>query len=262
MWKVLKSNKSFVFCSITAIFAAVVIANTAAANERIAEDNKNGTPYVITSKQWLNNTKEVVASPASWDNSDWNKALLFGGLTYFIHDNDDKVQHHFQENRNGTTNDIAKIGNALPVAGAVYLAGNYFYGNERQRKVAVNGLESTASALLITEALGLAVERNRPSGDGQSFPSTHVAAAFAMATVVADEYHENKAVAPLAYGLATLTAYGRLNDNKHWASDVFIGGLIGHYTAKKIIKLNASKKYTVQPYVGRNNAGVMVSKQF
>ena len=106
MWKVLKANKSFILCSITAIFAAVVITNPAAANERITEENKNQTPYTITSKQWLNNTKEVITSPASWDNSDWNKALLLGGLAYFIHDKDDKVQHHFQENRNGTTNDI------------------------------------------------------------------------------------------------------------------------------------------------------------
>jgi membrane-associated phospholipid phosphatase len=42
----------------------------------------------------------------------------------------------------------------------------------------------------------------------------------------------------LAYGIATLTALSRVNDNAHWASDVFFGAIIGYFTAKAIMALN------------------------
>jgi hypothetical protein len=34
------------------------------------------------------------------------------------------------------------------------------------------------------------------------------------------------------YGAATLTAMARVNDDRHWTSDVLIGGLIGHLSAR------------------------------
>jgi len=42
----------------------------------------------------------------------------------------------------------------------------------------------------------------------------------------------------LAYGIATLTALSRVNDNAHWASDIFFGAVIGYFTAKAIIAQN------------------------
>ena len=217
----------------------------------------------LTSKQWLANTKHVVTSPARWDSGEWQQALFLGGVTYLVHDNDEAIRRHVQTSRSGGTDNAAKLGNAVPAAGALYFTGTYFYGNDRQRKTAVNALESAATALVITEGLKFIAHRDRPNGqDDDSFPSNHTAAAFAMATVAAEEYKENKFAAPLAYGLATLTAYGRLNDDKHWASDVLAGALIGHYTAKQIMKQHDKTPYHVQPYLSATSNGVLVSKQF
>lgn len=119
-----------------------------------------------------------------------------------------------------------------------------------------------AIALLTTEVISFAADRDRPDGSSRSFPSSHTAAAFALATVIADEYRNDKTVSYLAYGFATMTAYGRLNDNKHWGADVVAGALIGHYTAKQVGKLNASRKLRVQPYTASDTRGVVVSKQF
>lgn len=217
----------------------------------------------IQSKAWIEDTGKVLTSPKHWDSADWSRFALYGGLTYLIHENDDHIQNWFQEKRSKKTNKIADVGNAFPVAGAIYLTGTYFSGNEQQQNFAAKGLESMTIALLTTEVISLAANRDRPNGEHRSFPSSHTAAAFALATVIADEYRDdNKTVPYLTYGLATLTAYGRLNDNKHWGADVIAGALIGHYTAKTVGKLIASKNLQLQPYVTSDTRGVVVSKQF
>ena len=67
------------------------------------------------------------------------------------------------------------------------------------------------------------VQRHLQDG-GLSFFSGHTATAFALATVIHDEY-------PLAglgaYGLAALTGWSRMHDRMHWASDVVTGGIAG-----------------------------------
>jgi membrane-associated phospholipid phosphatase len=59
-----------------------------------------------------------------------------------------------------------------------------------------------------------------------SFPSGHTALAFGMATALAAEV-------PGAWddvgflGLATATGLSRINDNRHWLSDVVAGAAVG-----------------------------------
>jgi membrane-associated phospholipid phosphatase len=56
-----------------------------------------------------------------------------------------------------------------------------------------------------------------------SFASNHVALAFALATPFAEQYNQ-----PWLYGLAALTAFGRIQEREHWASDTVAGGLMGY----------------------------------
>jgi membrane-associated phospholipid phosphatase len=55
--------------------------------------------------------------------------------------------------------------------------------------------------------------------------------AFALATAIADETRDPWSDAAL-YGAATLTGLARLNDDRHWTSDVFVGALVGHLSAR------------------------------
>lgn len=71
-----------------------------------------------------------------------------------------------------------------------------------------------------------------------SFPSGHTMSAFAMATIVSSEYKEYKIVPVICYSIATLTGFSRINDNKHWASDVLMGGVLGWAMAKCIYNKN------------------------
>lgn len=62
------------------------------------------------------------------------------------------------------------------------------------------------------------------SGSPQSsFASNHVTAAMALATPFAQRYEQ-----PWLYGLAALTAVGRVQTNAHWASDTVAGALLGY----------------------------------
>jgi membrane-associated phospholipid phosphatase len=65
--------------------------------------------------------------------------------------------------------------------------------------------------------------------------------AFSVGAAIASEYHDIAWVPPLAYGIATLVALSRINDNDHWASDVFFGSAVGFFTAKAIVALHKKK---------------------
>jgi len=70
-----------------------------------------------------------------------------------------------------------------------------------------------------------------------SLPSGHSSAVWSVATTIADRT-DSVAVDVLCYGLAALTSFSRIHEDKHWASDVLIGSAIGYFTAKKVCALN------------------------
>jgi len=71
----------------------------------------------------------------------------------------------------------------------------------------------------------LFVDRTRPSGGRYSFPSGHTALAFASAPVLSA--HFGPVVGIPAYALAGMTALGRMEERKHYLSDVVFGGAVG-----------------------------------
>jgi membrane-associated phospholipid phosphatase len=68
-----------------------------------------------------------------------------------------------------------------------------------------------------------------------AFPSGHTAAAFSIAAVFASQYNDIKAIPILSYSMATLVGISRLTEHQHWASDVFVGGLIGYVCGKEVV---------------------------
>jgi membrane-associated phospholipid phosphatase len=68
-----------------------------------------------------------------------------------------------------------------------------------------------------------------------AFPSGHTAAAFSMATVFALQYRDTKVIPVICYSAATLVGISRLTEHAHWASDVFVGGLIGYVCGKQVV---------------------------
>jgi membrane-associated phospholipid phosphatase len=101
---------------------------------------------------------------------------------------------------------------------------------------------SLALAGLTTQAAKAVLGRPRPEqsldADGYSpfsgqasFPSGHTSISFALATSLADDIHRPWATVGL-YGVATAVGWSRINDNRHWFTDVAAGALIGITSAK------------------------------
>jgi membrane-associated phospholipid phosphatase len=112
---------------------------------------------------------------------------------------------------------------------------------------------SSATAFILKTAAG----RERPyqtrdanawRNGGDSFPSLHATAAFAIGTVFAesggDYYRVLKRV--VGYGLAAGTAYLRVRDRDHWLSDVVAGAGIGEATGRFIVNRHRDRFETAQ----------------
>lgn len=70
----------------------------------------------------------------------------------------------------------------------------------------------------------------------QSFPSGHAVVAFSLASSLAEEA-KNPWITAAAYGGATLVAWSRVYDDKHWTSDVVGGALIGITAGRTTVRL-------------------------
>lgn len=100
--------------------------------------------------------------------------------------------------------------------------------------------------------------KHLPSSAYSSFPSGHTTTAFALATVFAEQYSDSPLVPIIAYTTASLVGISRMIENRHWASDVFVGACLGHLCAKQITshsttapkKSHAAQQPTLQWYVG------------
>jgi len=79
---------------------------------------------------------------------------------------------------------------------------------------------------ILTETMKRGFGRKRPNGSCcKSFPSGHTSHSFTIATIVNELYGDQMGIA--AYCLAVLVATSRINDNKHYLSDVLFGAGLG-----------------------------------
>lgn len=145
------------------------------------------------------------------------------------------------------------------VLGAGLWAGGRLAGNENVATDGVRALEAVAASGAVTFLVKGMVGRARPyaspgdahnmsfgrgfgtNSDYQSFPSGHTTAAFAFASSVTARVAERSPararwLGPLLYGAAALTAYSRVYDNKHWASDVLAGAAIGTVSGLLVVR--------------------------
>lgn len=92
---------------------------------------------------------------------------------------------------------------------------------------------ATTAMLAITSAIKYTARVKRPDGSARnSFPSGHTAMAFTSATLLSLEYGERYPwIAPVSYGLASVTGVGRILNNRHWIGDVVTGAGLGILSA-------------------------------
>ena len=158
------------------------------------------------------------------------------------------------------------------ISGTTYLAGR-FAGNARVQETGLLAMESLGHAEVATFALKQLTNRERPLDHdqrggfwegGNSFPSGHAAGIFAVATVFAYEYGDNRAVPVVAYSLATAVALSRVGARRHWASDIFVGGSLGFLIGRSTFKRHHQAGLTGKliPEIGASRSGPALAWKF
>lgn len=93
-----------------------------------------------------------------------------------------------------------------------------------------------------------------------AFPSGHTATAFSIATVIAKQYNQSFYVPLFSYVAASLVGITRIAESTHWASDVFVGAIIGYLSATQIVHNNPSE-YT-REYKSKNSSAPRIKTHF
>jgi membrane-associated phospholipid phosphatase len=111
--------------------------------------------------------------------------------------------------------------------------------------------ESYASAMAVVYVLKPLVDRTRPDGGAQSFPSGHATSAFAGAAFLQRRY--GWALGVPAYAVASYVGYSRVEAKRHYTSDVVAGAAIG--IATNLMFTHRREHVAVVIDLGRGHAG-------
>ncbi len=203
-------------------------------------------------KRYGSDTAALVVAPFHWGAQDgWRAAgavAMIGGAFAA----DQEVYAAFARNRSGFTDGVSAATTWYGDPGAMciaagLIAGGLLWDDRDVRDMGRDALEAAVIAgfftnLIIKPTAG----RFRPDeSDGQtifepfsghrSFTSGHATAAFAVSSVVAMRA-PGWVIPTVAYTLATLVAMDRINDQRHFASDVVAAALFATATGRFLVR--------------------------
>ena len=230
----------------------------------------------------LAESKDFATTPFQLENG--NLLLTLGvagavGLTYAF---DGEIRDRVQNNRSRGLDKAADVG---AIAGNPFLhlgAAALLYGggiladSPRWKEVG----EMLGEALILADGATLILKqvtgRGRPvvtnrkgdfrpfgfKSDYDSFPSMHTASSFAFASVMA-RTSESLPVAVASYCAATFVGFSRMNQNKHWASDVLLAAAIGELAGRVVVSQHArNRSYAVIPTALEGGGGLALAGRF
>ena len=235
-------------------------------------------------KQFYYDGKNLFLTPFHWEKKERLKFLAIASITAGLFLADEELQKVAQRNRSDFSDDLARLVTPSEHIYPTFAIGSFYLGGlifnrKKEKATAWYLLEAVMFTQGITQVIKYSVGRARPFADkgayhfegfrthvssySLSFPSGHSATAFSLASVIAEQY-DNKLVDWTAYSLAFLAAWARVNDNVHFTSDVFFGGVLGAWVGKTVVSLNKnkeekSKELSVHPKIGLNSVGVSLN---
>lgn len=183
-----------------------------------------------------------------------SKTLAGLGVVGILIAFDEPIMDFIQRNRDaGILDKLAEAGNHFGELSGLgpLIVGSFGMGlvfkNDEARNAAVSSLGSVLLGQIVIEVLKSATHRSRPDAgmgafdfggfglgsDNTSFASGHSAAAWSVASVFAEEFGDEYRWAPAAaYTLAAITSFARTQKQRHWASDVVMGAMVGYVSGK------------------------------
>lgn len=242
------------FCWMTMVIAGGACAGD---GERFSPADEVGR----AGSRLLAESKDFVTAPFQLENG--NLLLTLGvagavGLTYAF---DGEIKDRVQRNRSRGMDKAADAGAIagdpflhLGVAALLY-GGGILADSPRWKELG----EILGEALILADGSTLILKeiagRGRPNAtsrkgdfrpfgfksDYDSFPSMHTASSFAVAAVLS-RTSESLPVAVASYCAATFVGFSRMNQNKHWASDVLLAAAIGELAGRVAISQHAGQR--------------------
>lgn len=233
-------------------------------------------------RRLLAETRDFAITPFQLENG--NLLLTFGvagalGLTYGF---DGEIRDKLQKNR---SKDIDKAADAGTLVGDPYLhlgvaalvyGGGVLAESPRWKETGEMLGEALILADVATLVLKEATGRGRPvvtshkgdyrpfafKSDYDGFPSMHTASSFAVASVLA-RTSESLPVGVLSYCAAVFVGFSRMNQDKHWASDVLLGAAIGELAGRvSTSQHTGSRSYSFIPIAVGGGGGLALTGHF
>lgn len=211
-----------------------------------------GAPEQITLRgsvaRVLKDQKAIWTSPLHLQPHDVEWLLPLGVATGVLIGSDHHTMTQLVHTNASDQKKASTLSNGMVVALGAIPAGTYLWSlfNEapQAHETGLLAGEALADSLVVSEAVKFVSRRDRPfvnnahgnffssSFTGSSFPSNHATAAWALASVVGDEY-SGWLTRTAVYGMAATVSFSRIAAQKHFPSDVLVGSatgwLIGHY---------------------------------
>jgi len=160
-----------------------------------------------------------------------------------------------------------------PVWGSLFTAAMFtagrFSDRPRFRAMTYDMVDAVIVNFGYSQVLKVAVGRERPNGENnQSFPSGHASNAFTIATVA--ERHYGWKLGVPAYVIAGVVGASRIQQDKHYVSDVVAGATLGYIVARTVVRVNSRPlekgarvaSLQVSPIVGGRTRGLRLVATF
>lgn len=211
------------------------------------------TTWRTLPKNFLHDQKDIWLFPTQMARGrHWIPTLVVAGGTAGLIVADPHIMPYFRnharnlDDLNDTFDAYITTGEVVAVPASLLVAG-YIRHDQYQVSTAILAGQAYADTAVVDLVIKAITRRERPTdippgGDfhntffnggkspfhGSSFPSGHAAAAFSVATVVAERYKRHRWVPWAAYGMATAISFSRVTSAAHFPSDVFLGAALGY----------------------------------
>jgi len=258
----------------------IISVKTFSQNDTTSNKPSFNKEYIVS---YWTDTKTIASEPFRWKGKQWGIFAGLAGVWAVTYVYDEEIFDYFQRNRTTTKDNISKYliepwGRgvySLPLLARIYLTG---LKNDHHRNVALTGIKAFVLSGGASFILKHMFHRHRP-GDNEpphpylwegpfpfttdytSFPSGHTTTAFAIASVLTQGYKGKLWIGLTSYSIATLVGLSRINDGKHWATDVIAGAALGTFIGTVLGRVNFKNKKNLQisPTAFRGGYGMSLS---
>jgi len=261
---------------------------TAAPSERRATETGERFTLKEAGREFLSDAGRIWSSPARIKAKSIIPLVGLAAATAFLIASDESIRDGVQTfaGKHAWVGDLAPVVTEMgglagfATAGAFFGAGLIFK-DTRARDTGYLAANAMIQCFLVDSFLKGMTGRQRPFvADGRdhwsgpagffkrfekgrsdfytSFASGHSAAAFSLATVIALQYRHRAWVPVVAYTVAAGVGLSRMALDRHWASDVAIGAVMGHLVARLVVR-NHDRRRRVVPMLACTGRAVAFS---